>query len=61
MSSRSAAVIDLQEFRRRKEEEARAPSAPLAVSPVSLPMWVCWVPVPAMPMAHLPVHPWLLG
>jgi hypothetical protein len=51
--SRSAAVVDLQDFRRRRSaREAPAASAPRPVAPtlpyaalVPVPVWVVWMPV----------------
>ena len=45
----AAAVIDLSEFRRRKQEEEAA-QASRPVLPMWYPMWVCWVPVPVWPV-----------
>jgi len=39
----SAAVIDLQSFRRKKEAE-KAPAVSAQPQPMFVPVWVCWVP-----------------
>ncbi len=45
MSARSARVIDLDEYRRRREEKRREAPAPVASLPqlVWIPVWM-WVP-----------------
>jgi len=45
MSARGARVIDLEEYRRRREEKRRAtPAAPVLSAPmVWIPVWM-WVP-----------------
>jgi hypothetical protein len=38
--SSTAAVVDLETFRQRKQRNMSAPAA----SPMFVPVWVCWVP-----------------
>jgi hypothetical protein len=47
MPQSAAAVVDLEEFRRRREARRSPPARP-AVPPqatVAMPVWMCWVPV----------------
>ncbi|MEW5851443.1 MAG: hypothetical protein AB2A00_21820 [Myxococcota bacterium] len=45
MKSSTAAVIDIQEWRRKREQEQAQSSQVPQVTPVWVPMWVCWVPI----------------
>jgi hypothetical protein len=49
MSNSAAAVIDLEAFRRQRQEQAKRPERPVAAAVTSpvvvLPVWVAWVPV----------------